>query len=67
MRGAEWARIDTADQVWTVPPTRTKTKREHRVPLSRRALEILDAARSSDERGSRVASASGLSRRSCAS
>ena len=29
----EWAEIDTADHVWTVPATRTKAKREHRVPL----------------------------------
>ena len=31
--------------VWTVPAGRMKTGREHRVPLCRRALEILDAAR----------------------
>ncbi len=49
VRGAEWAEIDTADHVWTVPATRTKAKREHRVPLSGRALEILDAARSLDD------------------
>ena len=45
VRGARWTEIDTDDHVWTVPPTRTKAKREHRVPLSRRALEVLDAAR----------------------
>ena len=37
--------IDTADHVWTVPATRTKAKREHRVPLCRRAEQVLDAAR----------------------
>ena len=31
--------------MWTIPAERTKTNREHRVPLSRRALEILDEAR----------------------
>ena len=31
--------------MWTVPSTRMKVKREHRVPLCRRALEILDEAR----------------------
>ena len=31
--------------MWTVPATRTKAKREHRVPLCRRAEQILDAAR----------------------
>ena len=45
VRGAEWAEIDTAEHVWTVPATRTKAKREHRVPLTRRAEQILDAAR----------------------
>ena len=49
VRGARWAEIDTADHVWTVPATRTKAKREHRVPLSGRALEILDAARTLDD------------------
>ena len=37
--------IDLTESVWTIPATRTKTNREHRVPLSGRALEILDAAR----------------------
>ena len=45
VRGARWAEIDTEDHVWTVPATRTKAKREHQVPLCRRAEQILDAAR----------------------
>ncbi len=45
VRGALWAEIDTDDHVWTVPATRTKAKREHRVPLTRRAEAVLDAAR----------------------
>ncbi len=45
VRGARWDEIDTDDHVWTIPATRTTAKREHRVPLSGRALEILDAAR----------------------
>ena len=49
VRGARWAEIDTDDHVWTIPVTRTKAKREHRVPLCGRALEILDAARSLDD------------------
>ena len=44
VRGAVWAEIDRTDSVWAVPATRMKAKREHRVPLCRRALEILDAA-----------------------
>ena len=45
VRGAEWAEIDTAGRVWTIPAVRMKAKRPHRVPLSRRAVEILEAAR----------------------
>ena len=37
--------MDVAGRVWTVPALRMKAKREHRVPLCGRALEILDAAR----------------------
>ena len=43
--GAEWAEIDTEARVWTVPASRMKAKREHRVPLSGRCLEILEAAK----------------------
>jgi len=42
---ATWDDIDAVGAVWTVPATRMKAKREHRVPLCSRALEILDAAR----------------------
>ena len=45
VRGARWAEIDFAAAVWTVPPERTKTARAHRVPLSDRAIEVLDEAR----------------------
>ena len=31
VRGVAWAEIHTEDHVWTVPATRTKAKREHRV------------------------------------
>ena len=45
VRGAHWVEIDTEDHVWTIPATRTKAKRAHRVPLCRRAQQILTAAR----------------------
>ena len=45
VRGAEWTEIDIAGRVWTIPATRMKAKRAHRIPLSGRATEILDAAR----------------------
>ena len=49
VRGAEWAEIDRREGVWTVPATRMKAKREHRVPLCRRAVEILEEARTLDD------------------
>lgn len=40
---ATWAEFDLDAKVWTVPAERMKAGREHRVPLSPRALEILKA------------------------
>ena len=37
--------------VWTIPADRMKAKREHWVPLSGRALEILEEARKLHSRG----------------
>ena len=48
VRLATWDEMDTAEQVWTVSAERMKAKREHRVPLCARALEILAAARTLD-------------------
>ena len=39
-RAAMWDEIDVGQKVWVVPAARTKAHREHRVPLSPRALEI---------------------------
>jgi integrase len=39
--GAEWDEIDVGARVWTVPASRMKSGREHRVPLSDRAIELL--------------------------
>ena len=39
--GARWSEIDLDDKVWTIPPERMKAAREHRVPLSERAMTIL--------------------------
>ena len=39
--GARWGEIDMVDKVWVIPPHRMKAGREHRVPLSIRAVEIL--------------------------
>ena len=45
VRLAAWGEMDTTEHVWTIPATRMKMKREHRVPLCGRALAILAAAR----------------------
>jgi integrase len=39
--GARWREIDLAENAWTIPAVRMKAKKEHRVPLSAAALEIL--------------------------
>ena len=38
---ATWSEIDFANGLWTVPGERMKSGRPHRVPLSKRAVEIL--------------------------
>jgi integrase len=47
VRGARWDEVDLGARTWIVPPERMKTGKktgkEHRVPLSNRALEILEA------------------------
>ena len=45
VRFATWAEMDVEGATWTVPAGRMKAGREHRVPLSGRALAILAAAR----------------------
>ena len=46
VRGATWAEIDLGARIWTIPAERMKTGKGHRVPLSTRAVEILESARS---------------------
>jgi integrase len=41
--GATWDEIDLREKIWTVPAGRIKGGREHRVPLSDRAFELLRA------------------------
>ncbi|MDC2974502.1 integrase arm-type DNA-binding domain-containing protein [bacterium] len=40
VRGANWSEIE--DDVWIIPAERTKTKHEHRIALSNKALELLN-------------------------
>lgn len=44
-RGATWTEIDLIAKSWTIPASRMKAKREHVVPLSPRAVEVLTAAK----------------------
>ncbi len=39
--GAQWHEIDLDNALWTIPAERMKSAKEHRVPLSDRAVEIL--------------------------
>ena len=41
---ASWSEVDLEQASWTVPAGRTKTNREHRVPLSDRAVAVLHQA-----------------------
>ncbi|MDS7879431.1 integrase domain-containing protein [Klebsiella pasteurii] len=43
--GTRWAEIDLNAKLWTIPAERMKAKREHIVPLSTQALEILEVMR----------------------
>ena len=46
VRLATWDEVNLGDAVWTVPASRMKAKREHRVPLSQRAIDVLREAQS---------------------
>lgn len=67
IRQAKWAQIDLQNGVWVVPGIAMKANKEHRVPLSGRALEILrelEAVRVSDyvfpSYGGRMLSTNGM-------
>lgn len=40
-RSMEWNELDLKNAIWTIPAGKTKMRREHHVPLSRQAVEIL--------------------------
>jgi integrase len=50
-KGARWDEIDLVAKLWTIPAERMKAGKEHRVPLSARAIEILKAVPREDEAG----------------
>lgn len=43
VRGASWGEFDISGRLWTVPAERMKAGKEHRVPLSNQAVQLLEA------------------------
>ena len=41
VRGATWDELDLNRNVWSIPAERMKAKKDHRVPLSSQAIELL--------------------------
>lgn len=48
-RGMTWTEVDFKNAVWSIPPERMKAKILHRVPLSPRALQILEGQKEQHE------------------
>ena len=45
IRNALWSEVDLQSRIWTIPAHRMKMRRDHLVPLSDRALEIMIEAK----------------------
>ena len=41
VRSADWDEVDLEKELWIIPAAHTKTKQEHRVPLSPQAVDLL--------------------------
>lgn len=44
-RTMEWAELDLRNAIWTIPAAKAKMRREHHVPLSRQAVQIISDIR----------------------
>ncbi|WP_134679523.1 tyrosine-type recombinase/integrase [Paracoccus ravus] len=44
VRGATWDEIDAKAKIWTISAERMKAEREHRVPLTKQAMTLIEAA-----------------------
>ena len=44
VRFADWSEVDWENAAWTIPAAKMKAGREHRIPLSRQAMETLREA-----------------------
>lgn len=47
--GARWSEIDLKTATWTIPATRMKADREHRVPLSNHVIALLQSLHVEDD------------------
>lgn len=56
VRSADWSEIDLEARIWTIPAEKMKMDREHVVPLSVQAIELLREVRalSGDENGGMI-------------
>lgn len=45
VRGAIWSEVDLERRLWTIPKERMKAGKEHTIPLSQAAFEVLQQAR----------------------
>jgi integrase len=43
VRGAAWSEVDLKDAIWTIPASRMKMKKEHKVALNDEAVKLLKA------------------------
>lgn len=51
LRFAEWSEVDLASSLWIIPAPRTKLRREHRIPLSRQAVQTFSELHTVTGRG----------------
>ena len=48
VRGMTWGEVDLAEKVWTIPASRMKAEKEHKVPLSDAAVAVLSTVNQND-------------------
>ncbi|MFS8051545.1 tyrosine-type recombinase/integrase [Rhizobium sp. BR 317] len=46
VRSAAWSEIDLKEKIWVIPAERTKPGKEHRIPLSDKAVDLLETMKS---------------------
>ena len=47
--GAQWSEFDLSQSLWTIPASRMKAGKEHRVPLSDAAMQVLEVMQAAKE------------------